>query len=245
MDLQPIAYEHDGTALKGYLADGSLGRPSPGILVAHEGGGLARHTKERARRLGELGYVAFALDMYGEEDVPLERAMELGKALRSDVPRIRGRMAAALEVLTAQPHVDPERLAAIGYCMGGAAAIELARTGAPLKCIVGFHAGILDAPPEDDRMIAGKVLLCHGAEDPIVPPARIHAFTDALSVAGVDWQLHLHGGVGHSFTNRDIDALGIAGFAYDERADERSWRAMLDLFDEVLAPGRERMTGAP
>jgi len=239
MDLQPIAYEHQGTTLTGYLADGSGGLPSPGILVAHEGGGLTRHTKERARRLGELGYIVFALDMYGEEDVTLERAMELGKALRRDIPLIRGRLAAALDVLTAQPNVDWERLAAIGYCMGGAAAIELARTGAPLKCVVGFHAGILDSPPEDDKQIIGKVLLCHGAGDPIVPPARIHAFTEALTAAGVDWQLHLHGGVGHSFTNRDIDALGISGFAYDSTADARSWRAMLDLFDEVLMPRRD------
>ncbi len=234
MDLEPIAYDCQGTSLKGYLADGSGGRPSAGILVAHEGGGLARHTREKARRLGELGFVAFALDMYGEEDVTLERAMELGKALRTDVARIRGLLAAALDVLTSRPNVDPERLAAIGYCMGGAAAIELARTGAPLKCVAGFHAGILDAPPEDDKAILGKVLLCHGAGDPIVPPARIHAFTEALTAAGVDWQLHLYGGVGHSFTNRDIDPLGIAGFAYDPAADERSWRAMLGLFDEVL-----------
>jgi dienelactone hydrolase len=234
MDLQPIAYEHEGTSLKGYLADGSGGRPSPGILVAHEGGGLARHTRERARRLGELGYVAFALDMYGEEDLALERAMELGSALRTDIPRIRGRLAAALDVLTALPNVDPERLAAIGFCMGGAAVIELARTGAPLKCIIGFHAGILDAPPEEDEAIAGTVLICHGADDPIVPPGRIHAFTGALTAARVDWQLHLYGGVGHSFTNRDIDALGIAGFAFDRTADARSWRSMLDLFDEAL-----------
>jgi dienelactone hydrolase len=234
MDLQPISYEYEGTTLTGYVADGSGGAPSPGILVAHEGGGLARHTKERARRLGELGYVAFALDMYGEENVTLERAMELGKALRTDIARIRGLLAAALDVLTAQPNVDPERLAAIGYCMGGAAAVELARAGAPLTCIVGFHSGILDSPAEDDKKIAGKVLLCHGADDPIVPPTRIHAFTEALTAAAVDWQLHLYGGVGHSFTNRDIDALGFAGFAYDSTADARSWRAMLGLFDEVM-----------
>jgi dienelactone hydrolase len=234
MELQPIAYRYEGTVLTGYLADGSSGRPSPGILVAHEGGGLARHTKERARRLGELGYVAFALDMYGEEDVTLERAMELGKALRTDTQRIRGLLEAALQVLTRQSNVDRSRLAAIGYCMGGAAAIELARTGAPLQCIIGFHAGVLEAPPEDDKAITGKVLLCHGAEDPIVPPARIHAFTGALTAAQVDWQLHLLGGVGHSFTNPDIDPLGIAGFAYDPTADARSWQAMLDLFDEVL-----------
>jgi dienelactone hydrolase len=234
MDLQPIRYEHDGLTLTGYLADGSDGRPSAGILVAHEGGGLARHTKERALRLAELGHVAFALDLFGEESPTLERAMELGRALRGDVALLRGRMRAALDVLTAQPNVDPERLAAIGYCMGGAASIELARTGAPLSCIVGFHAGILDAPAEDNAAIRGRILLCHGDDDPIVPPSRILAFTAEMKAAGIEWQLNLHGGVGHSFTNPDIDALGLAGFAYDPVADARSWRAMLDLFDESL-----------
>src|SRR5687767_138981 len=143
MDLQPISYAHDGQRLTGYLADGSGGRPSPGILVAHEGGGLSRHTKQRALRLAELGHVAFALDMYGEEDPSLERAKALGKALREDLPRLRGRVAAAFDILTGQPNVDRARLAAIGFCMGGAAMIELARTGAPLACLVGFHSGFL------------------------------------------------------------------------------------------------------
>jgi dienelactone hydrolase len=132
IELVPIRYDGgDGVALTGYLADGSGGRPAPGLLVAHEGGGLGRHTKERARRLGELGYVALALDYYGEEDPPLDRAMALGKALRGDRPLFRKRLKAAFDLLLAQPNVDRCRLAGIGYCMGGAAIIELARMGAP------------------------------------------------------------------------------------------------------------------
>jgi dienelactone hydrolase len=233
MDLQPITYEHDGKSFTGYLADGSGGRPAPGILVAHEGGGLSRHTKERARRLGELGYVAFALDMYGEENPTLERAMELGKALRGDVPAIRGRLGAAFQILTAQPDVDRSRLAAIGFCMGGAAVIELARTGAPLACVVGFHAGFLVGKPEDNRAIRAKLLLCHGAGDPIVTATQVDAFVAEMKEAGTDWQLHLYGGVGHSFTNPDIDALALPGFAYHAVADARSWQAMLILFGEA------------
>ena len=234
MDLKAIGYEHGGQSFTGYLADGSNGGPAPGVLVAHEGGGLSRHTKERARKLGELGYVAFALDMYGEEAPTLERAMELGKKLRGDRPALRGRLAAAFEVLKAQPNVDEARLAAIGFCMGGAAVIELARTGAPLACLAGFHSGFLPGTPEENRAITGKLLLCHGADDPIVTAVQVDAFVAEMKEAGADWQLHLYGGVGHSFTNPDIDALNLSGFAYDPVADARSWRAMLDLFDEVL-----------
>jgi dienelactone hydrolase len=232
--LPRLSYEVGGQTFTGYLAGGSGGRPAPGILVAHEGGGLGRHTRDKARRLAQLGYVAYALDYFGEEEPSLERAMGLGKALRGDVPALRARMAAALEVLVAQPGVDESRLAAIGYCMGGAAVIELARSGAPLACLVGFHSGFLPGTAEENRAISGKLLLCHGAEDPVVAAAPREAFIDEMKAAGVDWQLHLYGGVGHSFTNPDIDSLGIAGFAYHEAADRRSWRAMLNLFDEVL-----------
>jgi dienelactone hydrolase len=185
---------------------------------------------------GELGYVAFALDMYGEENPTLERAMELGKALRADVPAIRARLGAAFQVLTAQPDVDQSRLAAIGFCMGGAAVIELARTGAPLSCVVGFHAGFLPGNLEDNRAIRARLLLCHGADDPIVTATQVDAFVAEMKEAGTDWQLHLYGGVGHSFTNPDIDALALPGFAYDPVADARSWAAMRNLFDEVLGP---------
>jgi dienelactone hydrolase len=224
----------DGVGLTGYLADGSAGSAVPGVLVAHEGGGLARHTKERAARLADLGYVAFALDFYGEENPPLARAMELGKALRGDRPAFRSRLAAALDVLAAQANVDRSRLAAIGFCMGGAAVIELARMGAPLRAVVGFHSGFLPGTPEENETVSGKLLLCHGADDPIVTAAQRDAFLAEASAAGIDWQLHLYGGVGHSFTNPDIDALGIAGFAYDEEADRRCWTAMLSLFEETL-----------
>ena len=236
MELVPIRYDGgDGVALTGYLADGSGGRPAPGVLMAHEGGGLGRHTKERARRLAELGYVAFALDYYGEEDPPLERAMALGKALRDDPARFRSRLAAGLEILTAQANVDRTRLAGIGYCMGGAAVIELARMGAPFVAIVGFHSGFVPGTAAENEAIRGKLLLCHGAGDPIVTAAQRDSFLAEASAAGIDWQLHLYGGVGHSFTNPDIDALGIAGFAYDGTADRRSWAAMLNLFEETLA----------
>jgi dienelactone hydrolase len=233
--LVPIRYDGgDGVALTGYLADGSGGRPAPGVLVAHEGAGLGRHTKERARRLAELGFVAFALDYYGEEDPPLERAKALGAAIRADRALFRARLDAGLQALTRQAHVDRHRLAGIGHCLGGAAVIELARTGAPFVAVVGFHSGFLPGTPEENAAIEARLLLCHGAVDPIVTATERDAFLAEATAAGVDWQLHLYGGAGHSFTNPDIDALGLPGFAYDETADRRSWAAMLNLFEECL-----------
>jgi dienelactone hydrolase len=236
MALRLIGYEHNGTRLTGYLADGSGGKPGAAILVAHEGGGLSRHTKEVALRLARLGYVAFALDYYGEEDPGLERAKALGQALRKEPARLRGRVAAGFEVLLAQPNVDPSRLAAIGYCMGGAAVIDLARTGAPLACVVGFHSGFLPGSAAENRSIRGRLLFCHGEADPVVTAVQRDAFLAEMEEASVDWQLHLYGGVGHSFTNPDIDRWNLPGFAWDERADLRSWRAMLNLLDETLGP---------
>lgn len=170
----------------------------------------------------------------GEAAPDLDRAREIAQALRTDVRLIRERTRAALDVLADRPGVDAQRLAVIGYCLGGAAAVELARTGSDLKAVVGFHAGILPAPPEDNERIRARILLCHGAEDPVVPIEQIHGFSADLSAAGVEWQVHVYGGVGHSFTNPLIDAGNLPGFFHDERADRRSWGAMRSLFEECL-----------
>lgn len=244
MALEPLDYAVGSAPYTGFLADGSRGVPAPGVLVIHEAGGLTGHCKAVAEKLAALGYVAFAMDLFGptmalpvpEQPETLGAAQAVVRQLRNDVPEFRARLTAALGVLQAHPHVDG-RLAAIGYCLGGAAAIELARTGAPLAAIAGFHAGILPGTAEDNRAIRGKVLLCHGADDPAVPAAEIIAFTGALTDAGADWQLQLYGGVGHSFTNPEIDAWGFPGFAYHAEADRRAWAAMLDLFSESLSEG--------
>jgi len=234
MDLEPITYEAAGRAFTGFLADGSGGARAPGVLVIHEGGGLTGHAKERAAMLGALGYVAFAMDLFGEPGAPIERLRAIVQDLRADVGLLRARCAAALAVLQAHEHVDPARLAAIGFCFGGAAAIELARAGAPLAAVAGFHAGILPGTAEDDRAIRARILLCHGEQDPVVPASQIQDFTGRLTEAGVDWQLHLYGGIGHSFTNREIDAWNLPGFFYDEKADRRSWAALLQLLGEAF-----------
>lgn len=242
MTLRAIDYEASGRPYTGFLADGSGGAPAPGVLVIHEAGGLGDHVKDIAERLAGLGMVAFAVDLFGagfpvpvpERPETLAPAQAVVRALRDNVAEFRARVTAGLAVLQAHPNVDKERLAAIGYCLGGAAAIELARTGAPLKAVAGFHAGVLPGSAEDNARIRAKILLCHGAADGAVPAADILAFTQALSAAGVDWQLHLYGNVGHSFTNPEIGAWGFAGFGYDAQADARAWAALLELFGEVF-----------
>ena len=242
MKLEAVCCESRGRTYTGFLADGSGGARVPGVLVIHEAGGLTGHAKACAGQLGDAGYVAFAMDLFGPQFEPplpgqpetLAKAQAVVQALRADPGEFRGRVTAALGVLRDHAHVDAGRLAAIGYCLGGAAAVELARAGAPLRAVVGFHAGILPGTAEEDSAIRAKLLLCHGADDPVVPLAQILAFTEKLRAAGKDWQLHAYGGVGHSFTNPEIDAFGFPDFRYDETADRRSWAAMSQLFSEVF-----------
>ena len=236
MDLQPIDYQVNGKPYTGFLADGSGGRKAPGILVAHEGGGMTSHPKDRARMLAELGYVAFAMDTFGEPVTEIARGREILMALMADPKEFHARIYAALDVLKAQANVDATRLAAIGFCFGGTTVLELARSGADVACVVGFHSGLTPARAAAPGAIKAKVLTCVGTADPIIPPEQRAAFEAEMTAAGADWRMLVLGGVGHSFTNPEIDAWNLPGFKYDAAADRRLWAAMRDLFDETLGP---------
>ena len=238
MKTRDVTYEHDGKTLTGYLADGSADRRAPGILVCHQGGGLTEHTRERARMLAELGYVAFALDLYGEVASSRDQAMALISTLSKNPPLLHGRVKAGLETLKSQANVDTDRLAAIGYCFGGATVLELARMGAGVRCVVAFHPGLTDLPEKDDRKITCKVMVCAGAEDPLIPAAARQRLIELMEGAHADWQLLVYGGAGHSFTDRSGDAFGMDGFRYHQPTDARSWAAMRALFDETLGAGK-------
>src|SRR5580704_1662927 len=237
MKTQDIEYHADGQRLVGCLAvDDTRAGKRPGVIVAHEGGGLGDHAKASARRLAEAGYIAFALDYYGD-GLPLadmSQVMHRIGVWMADPTGIRVRAHAALEVLVAQPETDADRLAAIGYCFGGTTVLEMARAGEPLKAVVGFHSGLATARPAQADAVKAKVLVQIGADDPIIPPEQRIAFEAEMKAAGVDWRMLVYGGAGHSFTNPAANGLGRPGFAYDKSADERSWRAMLDLFAEVF-----------
>jgi dienelactone hydrolase len=236
-----VEYSVDGRTMRGRLAlpDGTGTRP--GVLIAHEGNGLDEHQRDRPERLAELGYVAFALDyhgggrVYSSPDEMMSRVQELG----ADLDRMRALGRAGLDVLTAEPRTDTSRLAAIGYCLGGTMVLELARTGVDLKAVVGFHPGLAWSRPEDSPKITGSVLICVGSEDPVIPPEHRAAFEEDMRAAGVDWRMNLYGGAVHSFTHPrtlDPEMVLLPGIKYHEPSDKRSWRAMLDLFDEVF-PG--------
>jgi dienelactone hydrolase len=235
MILRDVPYTLDGKTLTGYLADNEArGARRPGVLVCHQGGGLTDHTRERARMLAEIGYVAFALDMYGEVAANREQAMALINGLINDPPELRKRAQAGLDVLKAQPSVDPMRLAAIGYCFGGSVVLEMARSTEELSCVVAFHPGMTWQPERDDRKVNARVMVCAGVEDPLIPASARERFITLMIAAKADWQLLTYGRAGHSFTDKTVDAFGMTGFFYHEPTDRRSWAAMRDLFDETM-----------
>jgi len=237
MHTQSIEYTVDAKRYIGFLAvDRERTGKRPGVLIAPEGGGLNDINRDRARELAKLGYSAFALDYHG--DGMLLESMEQMQArlavLRADPSLIRSITRGALSVLVEQPETDPSRVAAIGYCYGGTAALELARSGAELACTVGFHSGLATTRPEDARNIKGKVLVCIGADDPLIPPPERLAFEQEMRAAKVDWRLYLFGNAVHGFSNPEADRRGIAALKYHRPTHERSWRAMRDLFDETF-----------
>jgi len=235
MTFQSLSYRIGSATYTGYLADGSAGHKVPGVLVAHEGGGfLTEHAKDRARMVAELGYVAFALDLFGDPRPTLDEARQMVQQLRSDLVTLRARATTALGLLREQPHVDATRIAAIGFCFGGTTVLELARSGADIACTVGFHAGLTTTAPAEPGAIRGNILVCQGGSDPIITAEHRSTFAAEMTRAGVDWQMHVYGGVGHSFTNPEIDKWNLPGFTYDSRADRRSWLAMRALFEESI-----------
>ena len=237
MRTEDIEYHADGARLVGYLAvDDSRSGKRPGVLVAPEGGGLVDLTKSIARRLAEAGYAAFAMDYYGDGKplTDMNEVMPRIGAFMAEPTTIRARATEALAVLARQPECDDARLAAIGYCFGGTTVLELARSGADLKAVVGFHSGLGTTRPAEPGAVRPKILTCIGARDPIIPADQRQAFEAEMTAAGVDWQMNVYGEAGHSFTNPGSGALGRPGFEYHEQTDRRSWGTMIELFDETL-----------
>jgi dienelactone hydrolase len=232
-----VEYRHDDTVLEGYLAyDDQVQGTRPGVIVVHEWYGLNDYAKARTEQLANLGYIAFAIDMYGKgvRAKSMEEAAKLAGIYRSDRRLMRARAAAGLATLRQQPMADTRRIAAIGYCFGGCTALEMARSGAELSGVVSFH-GNLDTPnPGDAKNIKAKVLVLHGADDPVVTPELVHAFQDEMRKAAVDWQMVVYGGAVHSFTNPASGSDPARGLAYNEKADKRSRAAMKLFFDEIF-----------
>jgi dienelactone hydrolase len=231
-----IDYFHAGIRFEGVLAfDDALSGPLPGVLIAPTWAGRDEFVETKARRLAELGYAGFALDMYGEGQVgsgPEENARLMG-GLMSDRALLRDRIRAALDSLRQQPQVDPQRVAAMGFCFGGLCVLDLARSGAELRGVVSFHG--LFTPPESlpPQRIKASVLVLHGNDDPMATPEQAVALGRELTAAGADWQIHLYGHTQHAFTNPRANDPKL-GTVYQPVADRRSWRSLTDFLAEVL-----------
>lgn len=234
---QTVEYKEGDAMLEGYLVyDDASSSKRPGVLVVHEWWGLNDFIKGRADQLAQLGYVAFAADIYGKEKraKDAKEAGQLAGIYWKDRKLLRARANAGLDILMKHKFTDTSRVAAIGYCFGGTTVLELARSGASIAGVVSFH-GALDTPDVNDaKSIRTKVLVQTGADDPNVPPSQVLAFVDEMRKARVDWYLIMYGGVVHSFTNPAAGNDPSKGAAYNEQADRRSWQAMKDFFAEIF-----------
>jgi dienelactone hydrolase len=228
-------YVHDGTGLTGYLVwdDAAPGR-RPGVLVFHGGAGLDDHARARARGFASLGYVALAVDLYGDV-VRGGREAVLRRIHRfQQEPAYLRELAQAWLVQLAGHRFVADRCAAVGYCLGGMTTLELARSGANLAAAVSVHGGLRTTAPADVATIKARVLVCHGAIDPHVPMAHVQQFTEEMTAAQADWQLNVYGGAMHGFTH-EASAAQTPGVAYNAAADSRSSAAVAALLAEAFA----------
>ena len=232
-----VEYRQGATILEGYLAwDDANSAKRPGVLIVHEWTGINDHIKQRAEMLAKLGYVAFAADIYGKGIRPVaqEEAAKTAGIYKNDRPLLRARVRAGLEELKKQKYVDPQRIAAIGYCFGGTTVLELARDAADIQGVVTFHGGLSTPTPQDAKNIKAKILALHGADDPFVKADEVAAFQDEMRKGGVDWQFISYSNAVHSFTNKAAGSDNSKGAAYNEKADRRSWEAMKTFFAEIF-----------
>ena len=235
---EALHYEDAGVPLTGYLyRDDAVEGERPGILVIHEWWGLNDYARQRARMLAELGYVAFAADMYGNDrvtDQP-DQARAWMQEITADPQAWRQRAATGLAQLAAAAQVDPERIAAIGYCFGGGTVLQMAYGGADIDGVVSFHGSLPAAPEESHGRIEPEILALHGQADSFVAPEVVTNFQEKLEAAGANWEMDIYGGVRHGFTNPNAGEHGIDNLQYDAEADARSWQRMQAFFDELFA----------
>jgi dienelactone hydrolase len=237
LHTEVVEYKHGDVVLEGYLAyDDAQKDKRPGVLVVHEWMGHNPYVRQRAEQLARLGYVAFALDMYGKgvHAKDAKEAAEFAGKYKNDRKLMRARAQAGLDVLRGNPLVDPERLGAMGYCFGGTTVLELARSGAPLAGVVSFHGDLSTPLPEDAKNIKGRVLVLHGADDPFVPAAQVAAFEEEMRRAKVNYDLVKYPGAVHSFTNPGAGNDNSRGAAYNADADKQSFDAMKKFFADVF-----------
>ena len=237
MHTETIDYQDGDTQLEGYVAwDDNIAGPRPAVLVAHDWTGRRDFAKSKAEEIASLGYVGFALDMYGKgvfgADGDVEGNSALMNPLAGDRLTLRARMKASLTAVRALDVVDGSKVGAMGYCFGGMCVLELARAGADVEGVISIH-GIFFPGDVPNEKITSKILCLHGQDDPMVPPEQVLDFENEMSAADADWQVHAYGGTMHAFTNPAANDPGF-GTVYNSVADRRATQSIKNFFEEVF-----------
>jgi len=236
MITKKIDYQDGNTQLEGYLAYHETGQPKPAVLVSHDWSGRRELACKGAERIADMGYIGFALDMYGKGIFGADGDAEKNGALMAPFAQDRGllrrRINAALHAVRQLQQVDATKVAAMGYCFGGLCVLELARSGADVKSVISIH-GIFAPGNIANEKITAKVLCLHGHDDPMVPPEQVLAFETEMTQANVDWQVHVYGGTMHAFTNPKANNPSF-GTVYKELAAKRAYQSIANFLSEVF-----------
>jgi dienelactone hydrolase len=230
MKTQWIDYKQGNTVLSGYFVyDDAVQGRRPGVLMIHDRSGFSEGTIADVEMIAKLGYVVFAEDIFGKGVVPksVPEMTDLIAIYNNDRPLMRARALAGFDVLKAQPMVDPTKLASVGYCFGGTVGIELIETGAPLLGFVSVHGAFRNFAPEAAKNIKSRVLILHGAEDPVAPMEELNAVVSQFRAAKVDFEVNLYSGAAHGFTHPQNPS--------EVRADGEYKEAMTRFLKDVLA----------
>ena len=234
--FENVVYEAEGMKFEGYRARPGHDRKVPLIFVVHDWNGIDDYEQGRARQLAELGYAAFAIDVYGQGVRPKpgpEASAEASKYYR-DNALFRKRLTAGFEAGLKSADIYPNRVGVMGYCFGGAAALEMARMGTAAKGFVSFHGGLKTSKPAEPNIIKGRILVLHGSDDPFVPKADVEAFTLEMNKVKADWKMISYPDAVHAFTEPSAGSNKASGAAYNEAADKQSWLDMQAFWRELF-----------
>lgn len=242
MHTSNYIYHHDAQELHGFLAlDEQKDLIRPAVLVIHDWTGRNEFACDKAKQLAEMGYLGFAVDLYGEGRIgqSIEEKQALMGPLANDRQLLKTRIQAALDAVMAMAEVDLKRIAVIGFCFGGLCALDLARTGAEISGVVSFH-GLLGRPEGMLKQpIKAKILALHGYDDPMVPPEQVEAFCQEMTETKADWQVHMYGHTQHAFTNPNAHDQTL-GTIYNQQAADRAWQTMNNFLKELFATAVSR-----
>lgn len=230
---EKVTYKEGDTELEGFIAyDDSNTKPKQAVVIIHDWMGPSEYTQMRAKQIAELGYVGFAADIYGTKVRPKnmdEAAKIAGEFRDGDRKLLRARAKAAYDYISKHKQVDKRKISAMGYCFGGTTALEMARSGLPLKGVISFHGGLSTPNPKDAKKIKSELLVLHGAVDPFVPAEEVQAFLKEMNDAKVNYEFTMYSGAVHGFTQKGAGNDPSKGFAYNAEADARSFEAMKDF----------------